>query len=222
MAMFLIVGASVVSSDTVPNKRAVYVIFDQTVYSTVDIPKEMMEENGIEVTFAAASKEPVEGMLSPTGIFFGHPWGMKYRKYTPQLTFDEIDPEDYDAIVIAGGPSPEVIKLSEDEELLRLIREFDEEGKVVAAYALSPIILVKAGVLKDKRYTICKGCLPMYPEVEEALGKAEKEGAILDEDNSPKTIVAENVITGWGPPAIKDFGEAIVKGIKEGIIKVEA
>jgi Putative intracellular protease/amidase len=220
IAIFLIAETSVVCSDDVSDKkRVVYVVFDQMIYFTVDIPREIMEKEGIEVTFAAASKEPVEGMASPTGIFLGKPWGMRYKRYTPQLTFNEINPEDYDAIVIAGGPGPKVIKLSEDEELLDLIKEFDEEGKVVAAYALSPLILLKAGVLDGKRYTICKGCLPMYPEVEEAL-KLEK-GAILDEDNLPKMIVSGNAITGWGPPAIGDFSYAIVREVKRESIKVE-
>lgn len=220
IAMFLIAETNVVSSDGIHDeRRIVYVIFDQLIYSTVDIPKEIMEKEGIEVTFAAVSKEPVEGMASPTGIFIGKPWGMRYKKYTPQLTFDEINPDDYDAIVIAGGPSPEVIKLSKDDELLDLIRELDGEGKLVAAYSLSPLILLKAGVLDGKRYTICKGCLPMYPEAEEAL-KSEK-GAILDEDDSPKMIVSGNAITGWGPPALEDFSYAIVKEIKKETIKIE-
>lgn len=210
IAMFLIAETNVVSSSN--EKRIVYVIFDQMVYPTMETPKGIIEENGIDVTFAAASKEPVEGMLAPTGIFFGYPFGIHYKEYTPQLTFDEINPEDYDGIVIAGGPSPEVIKLSENEELLDLIREFDEEGKIVAAYALSPLILLKAGVLDGERYTICRGCLPMYPEIEQELKEG---GGILDEDSSPKTIVSGNVITGWGPPAVEDFSYAIVEGINK-------
>ena len=173
----------------------------------------MIENVGYAVTFAAASNKPVEGMLAPTCIFVCWPFGIWYKRYMPELTFDEIYPKDYAAIVIAGGPSPDVIKLSNNEKLLDLVREFDGDGKMVAAYAMSPLILAKVGVLKDKRYTICKGCLPKYPEAEEALEKAEKEGAILDEDDSQKTIVAGNVIIGWGPSAMEDFCDAVLKGV---------
>ena len=65
--------------------------------------KDNDREFGYAVTFAAASNKPVEGMLAPMGIFVCCPFGIWYNRYTPELTFDEINPKDYAAIVIAGG-----------------------------------------------------------------------------------------------------------------------
>ena len=173
-----------------------------------------MEEEGASVTLAAVTKKPVVGMIMPAGIFIEPPFGLIYRKFKPQVTFNEVDSKNYDALVIAGGPSPEVIKLAENGALLDLIRDFDNEGKVIAAYALSSYILLNAGVLSGKEYTICKGCLPMYPEVLNAL-EDERSGAILDKDMAPKVVISGNVITGWGPLAMEEFSETLVEAIKD-------
>lgn len=221
IAMLLLVGMNdIVYSEPVSNEtnemKIAYVVFDKMVYGIGDMATEIIEDNDVEITLVAASKDPVEGMLVPIGVFLGHPWGVQYRKYTPQLTFDEINPEDYDAIVIAPGGSPEIIELSENEELLGLITAFDEEGKVVAASALSPLILLKAGVLNGKRYTVCGDATRIYPELGEAMNMAEKEGAVYVGGFLQEAVVDGNVITSscMPPAAVKDYGEEIVKAIK--------
>ncbi|MCB6289041.1 DJ-1/PfpI family protein, partial [[Clostridium] scindens] len=39
-----------------------------------------------------------------------------------------------------------------DEELLSLIRSFDKAGKLIAAISCAPMILVNAGIMKERRY----------------------------------------------------------------------
>ncbi|MDB5310015.1 MAG: ThiJ/PfpI family protein [Gemmataceae bacterium] len=63
-------------------------------------------------------------------------------------TFAEVNPQDYDALVIPGGRAPEYLRLNPD--LLKAVRHFFETNKPVAAICHGPQILVAAGVLKGR------------------------------------------------------------------------
>ena len=66
-------------------------------------------------------------------------------------TFDEIRPQDYDALVIPGGRAPEYLRLT--PRVLEVTRHFAEAGKPIAAICHGPQILVAAGVLKGRTCT---------------------------------------------------------------------
>ncbi len=51
--------------------------------------------------------------------------------FTLNASFDEIDPADYDAVMIAGGRAPEYLRLN--EKVIAAVRHFAEAGKPVAA-----------------------------------------------------------------------------------------
>src|SRR6478752_4541090 len=71
-------------------------------------------------------------------------------------TFDDINPSDYDALVIPGGRAPEYLRLN--EQLLDMVRHFADEEKPIAAICHAPQILAAAGVVKGRR-------LSAYPAV---------------------------------------------------------
>ncbi len=78
-------------------------------------------------------------------------------------TFDEVRPEQYDALVIAGGRAPEYLRLNEG--LLGTVRHFFAAGKPVAAICHGPQILTAAGVVRGRRVS----CYPaVAPEVKAA------------------------------------------------------
>ena len=63
-------------------------------------------------------------------------------------TFDEVNPEDYDGLVIPGGRAPEYIRLN--ARVLEITRHFAEANKPIAAICHGPQVLVAAGVLAGK------------------------------------------------------------------------
>ena len=67
--------------------------------------------------------------------------------------FDDIDPEEFDAVVLPGG-FPGFVTLGNDDRVLDLVRRMDGAGKYVAAICDAPSVLIKAGVVEGKRATI--------------------------------------------------------------------
>lgn len=80
--------------------------------------------------------------------------------------FEEIRPENYDALVIPGGRAPEYLRLNEG--VLNVVRHFAETGKPIAAICHGPQILAAAGVLEGKT---CTAYPAVRPEVVRAGGR---------------------------------------------------
>ncbi len=58
---------------------------------------------------------------------------------------------DLDAVVIPGGWAPDALR--QDERALKLVRDMDRSGKVVAAICHAGWVLISAGILKGKNAT---------------------------------------------------------------------
>jgi protease I len=67
------------------------------------------------------------------------------HNFALNATFDEVQPEDYDALVIPGGRAPEYIRLN--QRVLEIVRHFASARKPIAAICHGPQVLVAAGVL---------------------------------------------------------------------------
>jgi hypothetical protein len=72
------------------------------------------------------------------------------NRTTASLSFEEIDPEQYDGLVIVGGSGSQV-HLWNDAMLVHLVKFFQKSGKVIAAICLAPVVLAHAGILKGKK-----------------------------------------------------------------------
>ncbi|MFP4599862.1 MAG: DJ-1/PfpI family protein [Persicimonas sp.] len=72
--------------------------------------------------------------------------------------FDEIDADDYDALVVPGGRAPEYLRL--DDRVLKMTRHFFEEDKPVASICHGLQILAAAGVVEGKKLTAYPACGP--------------------------------------------------------------
>ena len=64
---------------------------------------------------------------------------------------DEVDAADFDAVIVPGGYAPD--RMRRYESVLKLVREADEQGKVVAAICHAGWVLVSAGILKGRMAT---------------------------------------------------------------------
>lgn len=80
------------------------------------------------------------------------------HRFTLNASFDEIQPENYDALLIPGGRAPEYLRLN--SRLLEIVRHFDAAGKPIAAICHGLQILAAAGVLQGRSCTAYPACGP--------------------------------------------------------------
>jgi len=87
------------------------------------------------------------------------------HNFSLNATFDQIKPEEYDALVIPGGRAPEYIRLN--PRVLEIVRHFAGANKPIAAICHGAQVLAAAGVLEGKKCS----CYPaVSPEVTRAGG----------------------------------------------------
>jgi len=113
---------------------------------------------------------------------------------------DEADTSDFDAVVLPGG-MPGALNLYNDERVLKLLKDFAAQGKITAAICAAPMVLDKAGLLENGRFT-------MYPAVD--LYKYLSNGKLPQAD---RVVADGKVITGKGPGVTAEFAAAIAAGL---------
>jgi len=131
-------------------------------------------------------------------------------RVTADALLAEIDPAEFAAAVLPGG-LPGATNLRADDRVRDLLRSFHSAGKVTAAICAAPIVLARAGLLDNCRFT-------MYP----AEGLFQYLGAGLRP--LPDLAVTDGtVVTGKGPGATPAFAAAIARalGLAEKTIAAE-
>ena len=115
--------------------------------------------------------------------------------FMTDTTKEEADFSAYDGIILPGG-MPGTVHLGEDDTVSQVIREFEKEGKLVAAICAAPSVLGQAGILNGKK----AAC---HPGFEEKLTGAEV-------FFSP-VVCDGNVITSRGMGTAVPFGLAVAR-----------
>jgi len=110
---------------------------------------DILRRADVEVVTASLGKR--RGIDADTEI--GPVEGSHRIRVVPDTVIDDIDPEEFDAVVLPGG-LPGFVNLSEDEQVIDLVRRMDGAGKYVAAICGGPSVLIRAGVLEGRRATI--------------------------------------------------------------------
>ncbi|HPZ06788.1 MAG TPA: DJ-1/PfpI family protein [Candidatus Eremiobacteraeota bacterium] len=105
--------------------------------------------------------------------------------------FDEVNPEDYDGLVIPGGRAPEYIRLN--ERVLDIVRYFAKSNKPLASICHGQQVLVAAGVLEGKFCTA-------YPAVKPDILRAGAKWGEVNETFS-NAYIDGNLVTAPAWPA---------------------
>ena len=87
------------------------------------------------------------------------------HNFALNATFSEVQPADYDGLVLPGGRAPEYLRL--DPKVLDMIRHFTDQNKPIAAVCHAAQLLAAARVLKGRKVSCYPAC---SPEVELAGG----------------------------------------------------
>lgn len=104
------------------------------------------------------------------------------HRFALNFDFDAVRAEDYDALVVPGGRSPEYLRLN--EQVIGLVRAFSEANKPIAAVCHGVQLLAAADVLKGRACSAYPACAPEVrlaggEFVEIAVDKAHTEGNLV-------------------------------------------
>ena len=111
------------------------------------------------------------------------------HNFALNATFENVQPEDYDAIVIPGGRAPEYIRLH--PRVLEIVRHFASANKPLAALCPGAQVLAAANVLEGKKCTC-------YPAVSPDVALA---GGTYAEVAMTEAVADGNLVTGPAWPA---------------------
>src|SRR6476619_5691514 len=70
------------------------------------------------------------------------------HNFTLNASFSDVQPEQYDALVLPGGRAPEYLRLN--DQVLQAVRHFAEKKKPIAAICHGIQFLTAAGVVEGK------------------------------------------------------------------------
>lgn len=131
----------------------------------------------------------VTGSLETTGA---HDIQVKADK-----RLEDVNPAEYDAVITPGG-LPGTQMLAGDERVLKLVRDFFEQGKVIASICASPMVLEAAGIAGKVAGTC-------FPGIEQHVSfKSRSEDPVVRDNN---------VITSRGPATAIYFAFEIINAL---------
>jgi protease I len=149
-------------------------------------PYYRLKEAGAEVNIASLEKGTIRGKH---GI-----------EVAAQFAVKELNPDNYDCVVIPGGWAPDRLRVY--KEVLDFVSEMNKKGKVVAAICHGPHVLISAGIVKGRKLTAVK---PLWDDLKNA-------GAMVQD----KPVVRDkNLVTSRYPPDLPDFCREIIKALSE-------
>ena len=144
-------------------------------------PVEILRRLGVKVVLAGVQGRRVEGAHGLT--------------MQADMLLVDVQPEEYDGVVLPGGAASWLLR--DTPAVLKLVREMNAAGKLVAAICAAPIALEAAGVLKERHIT----CYPADAVTADVASAASVSDA--------PSVTDGNIVTGRGPGAALEFGFAL-------------
>jgi protease I len=179
-------------------QRVMIIATDGFEQSELDQPKADLEQAGFETVVVS----PKDGEIK--GWQHDH-WGTPVKV---DLTLDEAEAADYDALLLPGGQmNPD--KLRMEEKAVQLVKDFAAAGKPIAAICHGPWLLVEADVVQGKTVT-------SWPSVRTDLRNA---GAnVVDQEVACDGIF----ITSRKPDDIPAVSKALIAALQDAKVSEEA
>lgn len=158
-------------------------------------PKRLLEEAGFDTSVASPDKGSIRGWKDKD-------WG---DSVTVDLTIEDANSQDYDALLLPGGQmNPDILRMNEGA--IEMVREFASAGKPIAAICHAPWLLAEADIVADKTVTA-------WPSVRTDLSNA---GAnVVDQE----VAIDGNLITSRNPDDIPAFSNALIDALGGAIQK---
>ncbi len=149
-------------------------------------PYYRLVEEGFEVVIAAPEKGRIRGKLG--------------YEVEAHLSFDDVKPEEFDALVLPGGRGPERARLHPKAK--DIVRHFVDAGKPIAAMCHGPQLLISARAVEGRRLTSFPG---IRDDIEVAGGTWVNEPVVVD----------GNLVTARIPPDIPFWMREFIRILRE-------
>jgi deglycase len=112
---------------------------------------------------------------------------------------DRVKAEDYDALLIPGGQSPDHLRV--DKRMVELVKQFDQAGRLIAAVCHGPQLLIAAHLVKGRTLTAWQ---TIQDDLQQIGAQVKDEAVVKD----------RNWITSRKPDDLKQFSDAIVEHLE--------
>lgn len=145
---------------TMSGKKILMLVGDFVEDYEVMVPFQALQMVGHTVHAVCPDKKAGETVKTAVHDFEGDQTYTEKPGHHFQLnaTFDEVDAENYDALVVPGGRAPEYIRLN--EKVLEITRHFARNDKPIASICHGLQVLAAADVLSGKSCTAYPACGP--------------------------------------------------------------
>ena len=145
------------------SKKILMIVGDYVEDYEAMVPFQMLLMVGHHVDAVCPSKAAGDSVVTAIHDFEGEQTYSEKRGHNFRLnaSFDAVDPQSYDALILPGGRSPEYLRLN--PQVLTIVRHFAKRDQPIAAICHGPQILAAAGVLKGKS---CSAYPAIAPEIE--------------------------------------------------------
>ncbi|WP_223699898.1 type 1 glutamine amidotransferase domain-containing protein [Sutcliffiella deserti] len=116
------------------------------------------------------------------------------------ISFHDVDPNEYDAILVPGGWSPD--KLRRYDDILSMVKVMNDQQKPIGQICHAGWVLISANILKGKKVT-------STPGIKDDMTNA---GAIWV--NEP-VVVDGHLVSSRRPPDLPDYMREFIKVLAE-------
>ena len=176
---------------SIPNARVLIVATDGFEEWELFGPREILRKRGAEVVLASLNRNPIQATVHDDA-------GKTIR---PDLTIDEVNPDDFDALILPGGVrNPDQLRLHGN--VIALIRAFAKQGKPIGAICHGPWLLVEADLLRGRTAT-------SWPSIRTDLRNAGANVVDLP------AVTDGNIVTSRNPDDVEAFTDALIELIEE-------
>jgi protease I len=150
-----------------PKKSILMIVGDYVEDYEVMVPFQALQIVGHTVHAVCPGKKSGEYVRTAIHDFEGDQTYSEKRghNFTLNAAFDQVKPEDYDALVIPGGRAPEYLRLN--LRVIEIVHHFSKTNKPIAALCHGAQILATANVIQGKK---CSAYPAVGPEVTQAGG----------------------------------------------------
>jgi len=152
-------------------------------------PKKALEQTGAITKIVSDKSDSVQGMHHDKNG----------DQFTVELTLQEADPKDFDAVLLPGG-EVSAGRLRGIPEAQRFVQGMQEDGKPIAVICHGAWLLASAGLVQGRTLT-------SYPALEDELRKAG--GNWVDQE----AVTDGNLVSSRTPDDIPAFNTAMVESI---------
>jgi protease I len=161
-------------------------------------PRDALQAAGAKTTLISVSRGQIQG--------YHH--DKPGDKFTVEQTFEEADPDAFDAVLLPGGVmNADAIRMSQNAQ--RFVQAMQREHKPLFVICHGPWLLVSAGLVKGRTLT-------SWPSLEQDIRNAG--GTWVDRD----VVVDDNWVSSRKPADIPAFNREILKLLAASHSKAQA